>query len=121
MTGRAKIAVFGTGAVGGYFGARLLAAGENVAFIARGRQLEALRRDGLAVLSPNGDLHLRELVLCDRPDEIGPVDLVLFCVKLYDAEEAAAQLAPLLGPETAVVTIQNGIDVVDLVARRVGV
>ena len=120
MTERAKIAVFGTGAVGGYFGARLLAAGEDVAFIARGRQLEALRRDGLSVVSPNGDLHLRELVVSDRPEDIGPVDIVLFCVKLYDVEEAAAHLVPLLGPDTAVVTIQNGVDVVDLIARRVG-
>src|SRR5882672_3697803 len=116
----AKIAVFGTGAVGGYFGARLLAAGEDVAFIARGRQLETLRRDGLSVVSPLGDLDLRELVVSDRPEDIGPVDVVLFCVKLYDAEEAAARLGPLLGPETAVVTTQNGVDVVDLVARRAG-
>ncbi len=120
MTERSKIAVFGTGAVGGYFGARLLAAGENVAFLARGSQLETLRRDGLSVVSPNGDLHLRELVVSDRPEDIGPVDVVLFCVKLYDAEEAAAHLAPLLGPETAVVTLQNGVDVRDLCARRVG-
>jgi len=115
-----KFAVFGTGAVGGYFGARLLAAGEDVSFIARGRHLDVLRREGLSVVSPNGDLHLRELAVSDRPDEIGPVDVVLFGVKLYDAEEAAGQLAPLLGPETAVVTIQNGVDVLDLVARHVG-
>ena len=120
MTGRARIAVFGTGAVGGYFGARLLAAGENVAFIARGRQLETLRRDGLSVVSPHGDLHLRELAVSDQPEAIGPVNVVLFCVKLYDAEEAAARLAPLLGPETAVITLQNGVDVFELVARRVG-
>jgi 2-dehydropantoate 2-reductase len=115
-----KIAVFGTGAVGGYFGARLLAAGETVSFVARGRSLETLRRDGLSVVSPKGDLELRKLVVTDRPEEIGPVDIVLFGVKLYDAEEAATHLGPLLGPGTAVVTIQNGVDVVDLVARRVG-
>ena len=120
MTGGSRIAVFGTGAVGGYFGARLLAAGENVAFIARGRQLETLRRDGLSVVSPRGDVHLRELVVTDHPEDIGPVDFVLFCVKLYDAEEAAAQLVPLLRPETAVITTQNGVDVRDLIARRVG-
>src|SRR5262245_45397591 len=105
---RVKIAVFGAGAVGGYFGARLLAAGEDVAFVARGRQLETLRRDGLCVVSPNGDLQLRGLVVSDRPEDIGPVDIVLFCVKLYDADQAAAELPPLLGPGTAVVTTQNG-------------
>jgi 2-dehydropantoate 2-reductase len=119
MPDRIRIAVFGTGAVGGYFGARLHAAGESVAFIARGRQLETLRRDGLSVVSPNGDLQLRDLVVSDRPDEIGPVDLVLFCVKLYDAEEAATHLVPLLGPGTAVVTLQNGVDARDLLARHI--
>ena len=120
MAGSAKIVVFGTGAVGGYFGARLLAAGESVAFVARGRQLAALRRNGLSVVSPNGDLTVRDLVATDRPEEIGPVDIVLFGVKLYDASEAAARLAPLLGPETAVITIQNGVEVLELVARCVG-
>lgn len=115
-----KIAVFGTGAVGGYFGGRLLAAGENVSFIARGRLLETLRHDGLFIQSPNGDLHLSGLAATDRPEEIGPVDVVLFCVKLYDAEQAAARLAPLLGPGSVVVTIQNGVEVVDLVSRKVG-
>jgi len=115
-----KIAVFGTGAAGGYFGARLLAAGEKVSFIARGRSLEALRRDGLSVVSPEGNLALRGLLVTDRPEDVGPVDVVLFGVKLYDAEEAATRLGPLLGPGTAVVTIQNGVDVVDLVARHVG-
>lgn len=115
-----RIAVFGTGAVGGYFGGRLRASGEDVAFLARGAQLGALRRDGLSITSPNGDLHLRDVVATDRPDEIGPVDVVLFGVKLYDAEQAAARLAPLIGPDTVVLTMQNGVDVVDLVARHVG-
>jgi len=115
-----KIAVFGTGAAGGYFGARLLAAGENVSFIARGHTLEALRSHGLSVTSPEGNLALRDLVATDRAEDVGPVDIVLFGVKLYDAEAAAKQLGPLLGPETAVITIQNGVDVVDLVARHVG-
>jgi 2-dehydropantoate 2-reductase len=115
-----KIAVFGTGAVGGYFGGRLRASGEDVAFLARGRQLEALRRDGLAITSPAGDIHLRDLVATDSPGEIGPVDLVLFGVKLYDAEQAAEQLTPLMGEQTVVVTTQNGVDVVDLVSQRIG-
>lgn len=115
-----KIAVFGTGAVGGYFGGRFAAAGEDVTFIARGRTLEALLRDGLSIVSPKGDLHLPSVAATDRPVEVGPVDVVLFGVKLYDAENAAASLAPLIGPETVVVTVQNGVEIVDLVARHVG-
>ena len=115
-----RVAVFGTGAVGGYFGGRLQASGESVAFLARGRQLEALRDSGLSITSPSGDLQLRDLVATDRPDEIGPVDLILFGVKLYDAESSIEQLAPLIGPDTVVVTLQNGVEIVDLLARRWG-
>jgi 2-dehydropantoate 2-reductase len=114
------IAVFGTGAVGGYFGGRLAAAGENVAFVARGRQLDALRRDGLTIVSPKGDLRLSRIQASDRPAEIGPVDIVLFAVKLYDAERAAALLSPLIGRDTAVITVQNGVDAVETVSRHVG-
>ena len=115
-----KIAVFGSGAVGGYFGGRLAAAGEDVWFLSRGRSLDALRRDGLTIVSPNGDLRLPNITATDRPYEIGPVDIVLFAVKLYDAEAAAPALAPLIGPATAVITVQNGVDVVDTVSRHVG-
>lgn len=115
-----KIAVFGTGAVGGYFGGRLAAAGEDVAFVARGRHLDALRRDGLSIFSPSGDLRLSRINATDRPAEIGPVDIVLFAVKLYDAESAAVALAPLIGRDTAVVTVQNGVDAVETVSRHVG-
>jgi 2-dehydropantoate 2-reductase len=114
------IAVFGTGAVGGYFGGRLAAAGENVVFLARGRQLDALRRDGLTIESPQGDLRLSRIEASDRPAEIGPVDIVLFAVKLYDAESAAAALPPLIGRDTAVITVQNGVDAVETVSRHVG-
>jgi 2-dehydropantoate 2-reductase len=115
-----RIAIFGTGAVGGYFGGRLAAAGEDVTFIARGRQLEALKKDGIYIVSPNGDLQLREVVAASRPKDVGRVDVVVFCVKMYDADEAAAQLAPMLGPETAVITLQNGVEAVELVARHIG-
>jgi 2-dehydropantoate 2-reductase len=115
-----KIAVFGSGAVGGYFGGRLAEAGEDVWFVARGRHLDALRRDGLTIVSPKGDLRLGSVRATDRPDEIGPVDAVMFAVKLYDAEAAAAGLGPLIGGGTAVLTIQNGVDVVDMVAGHVG-
>jgi 2-dehydropantoate 2-reductase len=115
-----KIAVVGTGAVGGYFGGRLAAAGDDVAFLARGRHLDALRRDGLSIASPGGDLRLSRINATDRPAEIGPVDIVLFAVKLYDAESAAAALAPLIGRDTAVITVQNGVDAVETVSRHVG-
>jgi 2-dehydropantoate 2-reductase len=115
-----KIAVFGSGAVGGYFGGRLAAAGEDVAFLARGRHLDALRSDGLTIVSPKGDLRLSSVEATDRPEKIGPVDIVLFAVKLYDAEAAAAELGSLIGGQTAVITVQNGVDVVDMVARQVG-
>ncbi len=110
-----RIAVMGAGAVGGYFGARLAAAGQNVAFIARGRHLEAMRKEGLKVKSIHGDLHIRSLFTSD-PEDIGPVDLILFCVKSYDTEEAAAKLAPMVGEKTVILSLQNGVDNPDKIA-----
>jgi 2-dehydropantoate 2-reductase len=115
-----KIAVFGSGGVGGYFGGRLAAAGEDVAFIARGAHLLALQQGGLAIESPLGDVRLPIVQATDRPQAIGPVDVVLFTVKLYDVDAAAASLGPLIGPDTVVITLQNGVDAVDMVARHVG-
>jgi 2-dehydropantoate 2-reductase len=115
-----RIVAFGSGGVGGYFGARLAAAGEDVAFIARGRHLEAMRRDGLRIVSPKGDLHLPRVRATDDPASLGPADVVLFTVKMYDADASAAQLRPLVGPDTAVITFQNGVEAVDIVARHVG-
>jgi len=114
-----RIAVMGAGAVGGYFGARLAAAGHEVAFIARGKHFEAMRRDGLKVKSTQGDLHIQSLFASD-PEEIGPVDLILFCVKSYDTQEAAAKLTPLVGPETIVLSLQNGVDNPEKIARLWG-
>lgn len=115
-----KIAIFGSGGVGGYFGGRLAAAGEDVTFIARGPHLAAMQQDGLHIESPNGDAHVSAVKATDQIDSIGPVDVVLFTVKLYDVDAAAATLAPLIGPDTVVVTLQNGVDAVDMVARHVG-
>ncbi|GAA3431360.1 ketopantoate reductase family protein [Kutzneria kofuensis] len=115
-----RIAVMGTGGVGGYFGARLAAGGHDVAFIARGAQLEALRAKGLRVESPLGDLHLAEIVATDDPAELEPVDLVLFGVKLWDTEHAAEQIRPLLRPGTAVVSFQNGVVKDDILRRVLG-
>ena len=115
-----KIAIFGSGAVGGYFGGRLAAAGDDVTFLARGAHLAALQRDGLHIDSPAGTLHLPKVQATDRPQAIGPVDVVLFTVKLYDVDAAAATLAPMIGPDTVVITMQNGVEAVDMVANHLG-
>ena len=115
-----KIAIFGSGGVGGYFGGRLAAAGEDVTFLARGAHLAALQKDGLHIDSPAGALHLPKVQATDRPQAVGPVDVVLFTVKLYDVAAAAATLAPMIGPDTVVITLQNGVEAVDMVAKHVG-
>ncbi|MGE3189193.1 MAG: 2-dehydropantoate 2-reductase [Vicinamibacterales bacterium] len=115
-----RIAIMGSGGVGGYFGGRLAAAGEDVHFIARGRHLEALRASGLRLASPKGDLHLPTVQATADPAAIGPVDVVLFTVKLYDVDASAEAVRPLIGPETVVITMQNGVEAVDMVAAKVG-
>lgn len=115
-----RIAVMGTGGVGGYFGARLAAAGADVSFIARGAHLAAIRRDGLRVTSALGDVHVHPARATDRPADIGPVDMVMFTVKLWDTETAAEQVKPLLGPDTGVVSFQNGVDSAERIERILG-
>jgi 2-dehydropantoate 2-reductase len=115
-----KIAIFGSGGVGGYFGGRLAAAGEDVTFLARGAHLKAMQEEGLHIASPNGDLHLPKVQATDRPQAVGPVDVVLFTVKLYDVEASAATLRPLIGPDTVVITLQNGVEAMDMVATHIG-
>ena len=105
-----RIAVIGAGGVGGAFGAALAKAGADVTFVARGAHLAAMRDKGLRIESPRGDLHLVPTQATDDPASIGVVDLVLFCVKLWDVESAGAAIRPLVGPETAVIPLQNGID-----------
>ena len=95
-----RIAVMGAGALGGYFGGRLAAAGHDVAFVARGATLAALRRDGLRVTSPLGDIHIAAPVASDEPASLGPVEMVLFTVKLGATEAAATAMRPLIGPDT---------------------
>ncbi|MQB00805.1 MAG: 2-dehydropantoate 2-reductase [Actinobacteria bacterium] len=114
-----KLAVYGTGGVGGYFGGRLALAGVDVHLIARGAHLEALRARGLTVTSTKGDFHV-ELPASGDPAEIGPCDYVLFSVKAFDTEAAAERLGPLIGERTAVLSFQNGIDNEDKIARAVG-
>lgn len=105
-----KIAVIGAGAVGGYFGGRLAAAGHEVTFIARGSTLEVLRTEGLRISSAlRGDAHI-PVRATDRSDEVGPVDVVLSTVKLYDLEASAPAMRPLIGPDTVVIPLQNGVE-----------
>lgn len=114
-----RIGIVGAGGVGGYFGARLAAAGQDVAFVARGKHLEAMNADGLAVLSPAGDLRLPVRATSD-PAEIGPVDYVLVCVKTWQLPEAIAAIRPLVGAGTAIVTVQNGVEAPGQVADVYG-
>ena len=115
-----RIAVMGTGAVGGYFGGRLAQAGHEVAFIARGRQLEAMRARGLRVESPLGDMHLTDVEVTDMPARIRPVDLVLFTVKLWDTQAAASAIKPLLLEDTAVLSLQNSVVKDDILGHELG-
>ena len=105
-----RIAIMGSGAVGGYFGAKLAEVGHEVVFIARGAHLEAMRRVGLRILSPNGNRHIQTAVFAGSPAEAHAVDLVLFCVKSYDTQTAAAALGPLIGADTVILSLQNGVD-----------
>lgn len=114
-----KIAMVGAGGVGGYFGARLAHAGEDVHFIARGRHLAALREGGLYVDSPEGDLHVERVQATDDPDEVGAADAVLFCVKTWQLGEAAAAAAPMIGPHTTVVPLLNGVEAADELAAAI--
>jgi 2-dehydropantoate 2-reductase len=115
-----RIAVMGAGGVGGYFGARLALAGQQVSFIARGAHLAAMRQGGLRIDSPLGALTVPDVRATDTPSTVGPVDLVLFGVKLWDTAEAAAAIRPLLGPQTAVVSFQNGVVKDDILRDALG-
>lgn len=115
-----RIAVMGTGAVGGYFGARLAAASHEVVFIARGAHLNAMRREGLAIESFQGNRRIRDALFTDDPTGVGAVDLILFCVKSYDTESAAKALAPMIRQETLILSLQNGIDNADKIAQLWG-
>jgi 2-dehydropantoate 2-reductase len=115
-----RFAVMGAGGVGGYFGARLADAGAKVAFIARGPHLEAMRAAGLRVKSALGDARIHPIEATDDPRLVGPVDVVLFTVKLYDTEAAAAAIAPMMGKNTIVLSLQNGVDAEEALARGLG-
>jgi 2-dehydropantoate 2-reductase len=103
-----RIAVMGSGGLGGYFGARLCDGGSEVHFIARGKHLEAMRADGLRVEGPV-PIHIPKVSATDDPRELDSVDLVMVCVKLWDTEAALEQIRPLVGPSTAIISFQNGV------------
>ncbi len=113
-----RIAIMGSGAVGGYFGARLANGASDVTFLARGAHLAAMREHGLAVESPLGDIRLQPVKATDDPKQIGSVDLVIVAVKLWDTEQAARQIEPLVRAGAAVISLQNGVEK-DEVLRRV--
>jgi 2-dehydropantoate 2-reductase len=115
-----RIAAMAAGGVGGYFGARFAAAGHDVHFIARGSHLKAIRANGLKIESTLGDLHLPKPNVTDDPSSVGPVDVVLFAVKLWDTETAGRAALPLVGPQTCLITTQNGLDSVERLSPIVG-
>lgn len=115
-----RILVFGTGGLGGYFGGRLAASGADVTFIARGEHLKAMRTQGLRIKSGLGNLLLQPVKATDDPASVGPVDLVMIGVKLWDTEAAADALGPVVGPDTALVSFQNGVDAIDILLKRFG-
>ena len=116
-----RVTFIGAGGVGGYFGGRLAAAGEPVAFLARGRHLEALRKDGLTIVSPElGDTRLPSVEASDRPEDLPPSDLVVVAVKNWDTDEAGRAAAKLRAPGGEVVSFQNGVEAWDRLERILG-
>jgi 2-dehydropantoate 2-reductase len=115
-----RIAVFGTGSVGGYFGGRLAEAGEDVVFISRGDHLKAIQTDGLRVESSEGDFVIRPAQSGDDPAAVGPVDVVLVTVKAWQVPQAAEAMRPLIGAETVVVPLQNGVEAPSQLAAVLG-
>jgi 2-dehydropantoate 2-reductase len=115
-----RITIIGAGGVGGYFGARLAQGGCDVGFVARGAHLAALREHGLRVESQLGEIHLPKVRVSDDPVALGPADLIFLCVKLWDTETALRAASAILGPDTAVISFQNGVQKDDLLRRIVG-
>jgi 2-dehydropantoate 2-reductase len=115
-----RIAIVGTGGVGGGYGAALAQAGADVTFIARGAHLAAMQDKGLKLESERGDIHLMPTQATDDPASVGPVDIVLFCTKLWDVENAGTAIKPMVGADTAVIPLQNGVDASERLAPILG-
>lgn len=115
-----KILIMGTGGVGGYYGGLLAQQGNDVTFVARGEHLKALQNQGLKVKSVHGDFIVSPAQATDNPATVGPVDLVIFCVKTYSTEESAQAMQPAVGPQTVVMSLQNGIDAAERIGSVIG-
>jgi 2-dehydropantoate 2-reductase len=115
-----RIAIMGAGGIGGYYGGRLAQAGHDVVFIARGEHLRAIRTQGLSLAGPAGDTHVASARATDDPGTLEPVDVVLFCVKLFDTDEAAQAIRPLLAKGGVCITLQNGVDGPQRIGAAVG-
>lgn len=114
-----KIAIMGSGGIGGYYGGMLQNGGADVTFVARGAQLEALRQNGITIEGVK-PLHLPKVKATDDPKTIGKVDMVIFSVKLRDTESAGRQILPLIGPDTGIISLQNGVQKDDMLSPIVG-
>ncbi len=115
-----RTAIMGTGGLGGYFGAKLAHAGKDVTFIVRGEALQAMRANGIQVHSPHGDFAVASVQATDNPGDVGPVDQVLFCVKSYDLDNAIEAVRPLIGPETILIPVLNGVGHIDRLQDALG-
>lgn len=115
-----RIAIYGAGGVGGYFGGRLAQAGEDVTFIARGEHLAAIERDGLRIDSVAGDFHIVPAKVTDDPGSIGHVDCVIVAVKAWQVADVAEAMRPMIGPDTFVVPLENGVEAADHLADALG-
>lgn len=115
-----KIAIMGTGGVGAYYGGLLAQTGQDVTFIARGTHLQAIRDKGLHVKSVHGDFSVSPARATDKPSDVGPVDMILFTTKTYQTDEAVKLIKPMIGKDTVVIPLQNGIDAADRIGAVVG-
>lgn len=115
-----KVAIMGAGGVGGYFGARLARSGCDVTFIARGAHGAAIRAAGLKVTSALGDIHIEHAKVTEHPQDVGEVDVLLFGVKLWDTEAAADAIRPMIGADTVVISLQNGVVKDDILKAALG-
>ena len=115
-----KLAIMGTGGVGGYYGGLLAQQGHDVTFIARGAHLQAIQENGLQIKSIHGDFHIKPAQATEDPTQVGPVDLVVFVTKSYHTDQAAQAIKPMIGSETVVLSLQNGVDAADRIGAVVG-
>ena len=115
-----RVAIMGAGGQGGYYGGMLDRAGEDVTFIARGAHLDAIKANGLTVKTPHAGEFTTDAKATSDPRQVGLVDLVMFCVKTYDTDSAAILIQPIIGPDTMVVSTQNGVDSGERIERIIG-